>query len=89
PPVGLDGDEPDAFGFPSSRADEALSILSALRQLLITHMIVQSAEEAEGGGRRGERTDTSGPPRGPEDNGGPAPPVENSSEQTGPSQAPT
>lgn len=25
-PVGLDGDEPDAFGFPSSRADEALSI---------------------------------------------------------------
>lgn len=51
-------------------------------------MIVANPEDAEGGGG-GKRTDTSAPPRGPEDNGGPASPVENSSERTGPSQAPT
>ncbi|XP_048086323.1 rho guanine nucleotide exchange factor 12 isoform X1 [Alosa alosa] len=84
PPVVLDDEEPEAFGFPSSRADEALKTLAALRQLLITHMSAEEGERAEGAG---EHTDMSAPPPGPKDNGGPAPPAENSSERTAPSQA--
>ncbi|XP_062392109.1 rho guanine nucleotide exchange factor 12 isoform X3 [Sardina pilchardus] len=87
PPVVLDDEEPEAFGFPSSRADEALKTLAALRQLLITHMSAEEGERAEGGG---ERANTSAPPLPrPRDNGGPAPPAENNSERTAPSQAAT
>ncbi|XP_031427370.1 rho guanine nucleotide exchange factor 12 isoform X3 [Clupea harengus] len=84
PAVVMDDEESDAFGFSSSRADEAIRTLAALRQLLITHMMSpEEGERAEGG----ERADTSVPARAPEDTGGPGPPAVNNSEKTGHAQA--
>ncbi|KAL2095087.1 hypothetical protein ACEWY4_009806 [Coilia grayii] len=96
PAAVMDDEEAIAFGFPSSRADEALKTLAALRQLLITHMMgpEEGGDRAEGG----DRTEASAPPHpphpphpppaGPEDCGGLGPPAENSSERTTPPELP-